>query len=278
LKEHSVVISAPFVQKRASKGKTPVQAVPAAKQVQYSQNSDRAAQLLMILNEHGPQGLALGQVAELVSAEKSAVHRSLQALRRHGLVVQAAQRGRYRLGPAALALGRFRTSPVERIRQWQPYLALLGREFKASVFLLERTGLDAIITDMYITDSRLPILGHDGLGGRLPLGYGMGSTVILANQDPDNQLAILQANASRYQALNVDLEALQDLLAHVREAGYDSRRNAVIQGISGISLPILEGDGTCRAAVTVAKPTDDLSDQEAGQIIEKIRSYLELLS
>ncbi|MFT8957586.1 MAG: IclR family transcriptional regulator C-terminal domain-containing protein, partial [Gluconobacter oxydans] len=81
-----------------------------------------------------------------------------------------------------------------------------------------------------------------------------------------------------YQELNVDLEALQELLDHVREDGYDSRRNAVIQGISGISLPILEGDGTCRAAVTVAKPTDELSDREAGQIVEKIRSYIEFLS
>ncbi|UMM08120.1 helix-turn-helix domain-containing protein [Gluconobacter frateurii] len=250
----------------------------AASQAQYSQNSDRAAQLLIVLNSCGPEGLALGKLAEMVDAEKSAVHRSLLALRRHGLVSQAAQRGRYRLGPAALALGRRRINPVERIRQWKSSLASLGREFKASAFLLERSGLDAIITDMYITDSRLPVLGHDGLGGRLPLGYGMGSTVILANQDPDNQLAILCANEPRYQELNMDVAALRELLGRVRDAGYDFRRNAVLHGMSGISLPIWEGDGTCCAAVTVSKPTEALSDREAGKIVEKIASYIELLA
>jgi len=240
----------------------------------YSQNSERAALLLLALAECGPTGLQLRDLAAIVGAEKPAVHRALLALRRHGMVAQTAQRGRYRLGRAALGLGRRRISPTERIRQWKPSLAELGREFGASVFLLERSGLDAIITDMFITDSALPILGNDGLGGRLPLGYGPGSTVILAAQEEGNRAAIVLANAPRYQALGVDVDWLTGYLSQVRDIGYDYRRNAVLYGMSGMAVPLYEWDGSCCAALTVAKTSDALSDEEAPRIIAAMRAHV----
>ncbi|GBQ09303.1 IclR family transcriptional regulator [Komagataeibacter rhaeticus] len=242
--------------------------------IQYSQNSERAALVLLALGRCGRKGLALKDLAELVGAEKPAVHRTLLALRLHGLAAQTSARGRYRLGPAALALGRQRSTPTEHLQQWKPYLAALGQEFRASAFLLERSGVDALITDMYITDNTLSILGNGGMGGRLPLGYGLGSTVILAGQDEGNQTAILLANESRYAELGLDVEKLRAYLTTVRELGYDYRRNPVLDGISGISMPVIERDGSCSAAITVSKQTSDLTEDEALQIIDKMKSYI----
>ncbi|AQS85799.1 MAG: IclR family transcriptional regulator C-terminal domain-containing protein [Acetobacter aceti] len=237
---------------------------------QYSQNSDRAALVLIALGECGRRGLALRDLAEIVGAEKSSVHRTLLALRKHSLVTQSTQRGRYRLGPAAFSLGHRRTTPVERIQQWKPYLVALAKEFHASAFLLERSGLDAIITDMAITDSALPILGSDGLGGRLPLGYGLGGMVILACQEPDNRMAIIAANQHRYGELGLDLEKIHECIDQVKKLGYDYRRNAVINGVSGVSMPIRESDGSCSAAITVSKPTASMTEDDAHLLITRL--------
>lgn len=241
---------------------------------QYSQNSDRAALVLIALGGCGRRGLALRELAEIVGAEKSSVHRTLLALRKHSLVTQSTQRGRYRLGPAAFSLGHRKTTPVERIEQWKPYLIALAKEFQASAFLLERSGLDTIITDMAITDSALPILGSDGLGGRLPLGYGLGGMVILAYQEPDNRMAIIAANQNRYNELGMDIKNMHECIEQVKKFGYDYRRDAIISGVSGVSMPIRESDGSCSAAITVSKPTLSMSEDEACLLIARLATSI----
>ncbi|MBM9400766.1 helix-turn-helix domain-containing protein [Gluconacetobacter azotocaptans] len=239
---------------------------------QHSQNSERAALILISLGQATWRGLSLKEIAERVGAEKPATHRTLLALKRHGMVVQNELRGRYRLGPAALALGQRRTTPIERIEQWKPAIAELAKTYQASAFLLERSGLDAIITDMYMTDPSLKVLGGGGIGGRLPLGYGLGSTAILAEQDEDDQCAILQANLERYTTLDVDVGALRAYLPTVRMLGYDYRRDTFIEGISGISVPLHEDNGRCRAALTIAKPSEFLPDSEVPALIAHMKT------
>jgi len=246
--------------------------------LRFSQNSERAALLLLILDSGGREGLTLKELSERLGVEKPAIHRTLLALRLHGLVAQTSNRGRYRLGRTASGLGRthFKISPVERIKLWAPVVSELGRAFQASAFLLQRSGLDAVITDMHITDNSLKILG-DGIGGRLPLGYGPGAMAILAAQDPDNQLAIMVANEPRYRELGLDPAWVRSYSQSVHEKGYDFRGDAVISGIGAISMPIIDRDGTCVSAITVARNTAEMTPEDAGPIIQRIRHYLEAL-
>jgi len=243
--------------------------------LKFSQNSERAALLLLVLDNVGREGMTLKELSERLDVEKPAVHRTLLALRRHGLVTQVGARGPYRLGPAALGLGRktYRMSAVARIKLWSPVLVRLGKEFQSSAFLLQRSGLDAVITDMYITDNSLKILG-DGIGGRLPLGYGPGAMAILSAQEPDNLLAITIANESRYRELGIDPDWVRTYSQSVHEKGHDFRTSAVIHGITAVAMPIIEFDGTCAAAITVAQDTARMTIETANLVIEKMRSYI----
>jgi len=161
----------------------------------------------------------------------------------------------------------------ERIKRWRPVLTQIGERFGSSCFLLDRSGLDAVIVDMHIEQSSVRILG-DGIGGRLPLGFGLGSTAILALQQEDNREAILVANESRYRELGHDPKAIRERVQVVAGLGYDFRHSAFISGVTGVSVPIVERDGSCRSALTVSTLSEQFGDERLPEILAALQHHV----
>jgi len=240
---------------------------------QSSSNAERAGLVLIALGEGPATGLPLRDIALRLGDTKPAVHRALTALQQLGLVEQTSSRSLYRLGEAFFRLGRGRESTRDRILRWRPVLTALGDRFGGSCFLLDRSGLDAVIIDMHLGSQTVQILG-EGIGGRLPLGYGLGSMVILAMQDADNREAILVANDERYRSRGVDPASVRELATSVRNLGYDFRRNAFIRGVTGVSMPILDRGGSCSAAITISMLSEQFSDEMLSLVLQEMSTLI----
>src|SRR5438445_12749 len=107
-------------------------------------------------------------------------HRLLQQLVEEGLVEQSEQTRLYRLSIDFFALAA-RAGDHGGFRELcRPSLLRLGASLGDSVFLLVRSGFDAVCLDRH--EGPFPIRTFTGdIGGRVPLGVGQGALVILAN-------------------------------------------------------------------------------------------------
>src|SRR5215212_3291641 len=97
------------------------------------QSVDRAVSVLEILAKRGEAGVS--EVAADIGVHKSTAFRLLAALEDRGLVEQAADRGKYRLGFGILRLAGAVSSRMDVTQQARPVCERLARELGETVNL-----------------------------------------------------------------------------------------------------------------------------------------------
>lgn len=102
------------------------------------QSVDRALRILTVLQ--GDHRMSLGEIAQRLGLPPSTVHGIVRTLLAHRMVIQEADSGRYRLGPAVLTLGNVYLDSLElraRVIPWAEDLARrTGLAVRTGVMLL----------------------------------------------------------------------------------------------------------------------------------------------
>jgi len=154
----------------------------------------------------------------------------------------------------------------------RPFLEKLCKEVGETAMLTIAVGDEAVCVDC-VEPERLVKLSLDP-GRRLPLHAGSSSRILLAFQT-DGFIGRYMARKELKkltQMTPVDKEALWTVLRKIRIDGYSISDSEVDMGAMAISVPVRDQKGDIIAGLTVAGPTDRLTQQSTATLVELLET------
>ena len=244
----------------------------------------RAMEIVKALARSAETGLRVSQLCKELGLTQPTTHRLLQQLIDEGLVEQGEQTRLYRLSIEFFALAA-RAGDGGGLRELcRPSLLRLGASLGDSVFLLVRSGFDALCLDR--CEGPFPIRTFTGdIGGRVPLGMGQGALVILAHLPEAEQEEVMRFNVPRIRHMgHLDEVFLRTEAARARAQGYSNTNSGLIEGMAGVGVPVFDSNGRVVAALSVGTISSrlsadrlpvvvDLLQREAKRISERVNPF-----
>jgi DNA-binding IclR family transcriptional regulator len=233
---------------------------------------DRAIAILRTLSEAGEDGIKSSEIIEHLGLSGPTAHRIIATLERHGFVERERATKRYRLGLALFALGAKAADSTGLRRICRPALLRIAAESGDTVFLMARSGLNAVCVDRqqgtYILDS---LTGH--VGGQIPLGVGSASEAILAFLPEREVEAVLTANAKFYPTFNgLTAEEILAALPEIRRRGYAVDQGRLVVGISALAVPLRPPGRDVIAALTINMTSPRLSETRLQDLVTMLKA------
>lgn len=227
--------------------------------------------VLRSLGDGNGDGERVTQLAQQVGLSQPTTHRLLRSLIDEGMVEQDQRSKRYRLSLEFFALAA-NAGKAGNLRELaRPSLLRLSASLGDSLFLLARSGFDAICLDR--SEGPYPIRTFTGdIGGRVALGVGQGSLAILAFLPEDERETVIHYNLPRLRDFHLyDEVFLRAEVDNVRRLGYAARNTGVLPGMAGLAVPILDRNGRAVAALSVATISDRLNPERMPTVVEMLK-------
>lgn len=227
--------------------------------------------VLRCLGECPEGGERVTQLARQVGLSQPTTHRLLRSLMDEGMVEQDVLSKRYRLSIEFFALAA-KAGNAGNLRDLvRPGLLRLSASLGDSLFLLARSGFDAICLDR--SEGPYPIRTFTGdIGGRVALGVGQGSLAILAFLPEEERDTVIRYNLPRLKDFHLyDEVFLRSEVENVRRQGYAARNTGALPGMAGLAVPILDRTGRAVAALSVATISDRLGPDRLMTVVELLK-------
>jgi DNA-binding IclR family transcriptional regulator len=216
------------------------------------QSVDRAITVLEILARRGDAGVS--EIAVDLGVHKSTAFRLLAALEQRGLVEQAVDRGKYRLGFGILRLASAIPGRLDVVRQARPVLDRLAAAFGETVNLAVIRAHYAVNLDQ--AQGPAAVSAQNWTGQLTPLHATSSGKILLAHLPPAARSELLdEAGLARFTEHTVTSRAA---LAHELDAalaaGYACTFAEFEDGLNAIAAPVRDHTGAVIAAVSVSGP------------------------
>lgn len=212
----------------------------------------------------GPRTLAV--IAKQADLPKPTVHRLLEGLAYHDLVIQVDDDGTYALGPGCLRLAESATKDGGGLTGVaSPVLEQLWLQTEETVALHVRVGTQRICVIELISPG--PLRYVSGVGSSAPLHVGSAGKVLLAFLSPKEQREVLDKLRLDPVSPNTitDPEALRAELVKVRRQGWARSFGERVPGAGAFSAPVFAGKNRLLAALSVLGPAERFGpDREWG--------------
>ena len=253
-------------------------AIPASRPVikEGTQSIHRAILLLKAVARADEKGFRLYQLADAVALPIATAHRILQVLVSEGLLEYDPALKSYHIGIGLYALGN-KTTRFALRSKYRSCLENITRETQDSVYLIVKSGLDALCIDSIESQSTIRIMTYT-IGSREPLGIGAGSLALLSFSPDEDLKSVLQANRLRYQ--NNDgssLSKVKNQINKARKRGYVFNRGNYMKGINAVGVPLFDEAGKLIAAISVASIAERIDIGRSKEIAMLIKSEISLI-
>ncbi|MGW0816479.1 IclR family transcriptional regulator [Streptomyces viridiviolaceus] len=236
-------------------------AAPAAGGVQ---SVDRAVSVLEILAQRGEAGVS--EVAAEIDVHKSTAFRLLGALEARGLVEQATERGKYRLGFGIVRLAGAVTDRLDLTQQGRTVCERLSEEIGETVNIAVLQEHYAV--NLYQVRGPGAIGTHNWVGQLTPLHATSSGKVLLAHLPARDRAAVLAA--SGIQELTprtiTSMTELEKDLAEARECGYAVTLEEFEIGLHAVAAPIRSNEGRVIAALSASGPEYRFTEQRIHEL------------
>ena len=231
----------------------------------------RAFAILRLLAGEANAGLRVTEIAKQVGLTQATVHRTLQALIAQDVVEQCERSRRYRLSIAFFVLAARAGNPMNLRDLCRPSVLRLCASLGDTIFVLARSGFDAVCLDR--SEGPIPIRSFTGdIGGKIALGIGQGSLAILAFLPPAEREEVIRFNLPRVRELGMfDEVYLRTEIEHVRALGYAARSTGLLEGMSGVAVPICDAEGRAVAALSVGTIAGRLSADRLPVVVDLLQ-------
>ncbi len=222
------------------------------------QSVDRAISVLEILARRGEAGVS--EVAAEIDVHKSTAFRLLGALEGRGLVEQAEDRGKYRLGFGLIPLAGAVADRLDVTRQGRAVCGRLASELGETVNLAVLQKHWAVNVDQARGPSTVST--HNWIGRLTPLHCTSSGKVLLAYLPPDHRATLLAASGmERLTPFTVTLASDLDVqLVAVRAAGHATAVEEYEVGLNAVAAPVHDRSGDVIAALSVSGPSYRLDE------------------
>ncbi|MFJ6661882.1 IclR family transcriptional regulator [Streptomyces sp. NPDC091377] len=228
------------------------------------QSVDRAISVLEILAQRGEAGVS--EVAGEIEVHKSTAFRLLGALEARGLVEQAGERGKYRLGFGIVRLAGAVTRRIDITQQGRPVCERLAEELGETVNIAVMQEQYAI--NLYQVRGPGAITAHNWVGQLTPL-HATSSGKILLAYLPSKERAALLSSAGMKKVTPRTITArtkLEKNLAEARERGYAFTLEELEVGLHAMAAPVRNRDGDAIAALSASGPGYRLTEERLHEL------------
>jgi DNA-binding IclR family transcriptional regulator len=231
----------------------------------------RVFSVIRALADAQADGARVTQVARQVGLTQATTHRLLQSLIAEGMVEQDERTKLYRLSIDFFALAAKAGNPGNLRALCRPVLLRLCASLGDSIFLLVRSGFEAVCLDR--SEGPFPIRSFTGdIGGRVALGVGQGALAILAFLPQEEREEVIRFNLARVREYGVyDEVYLRTEIERVRQAGFAARNSGLLEGMAGVAVPILDHEGRAVAALAVGTIADRLNADRLPTVVDLLK-------
>ncbi|GLW51898.1 IclR family transcriptional regulator [Streptomyces sp. NBRC 14336] len=228
------------------------------------QSVDRAISVLEILAQRGEAGVS--EVAGEIDVHKSTAFRLLGALETRGLVEQAGERGKYRLGFGIVRLAGAVTGRIDITQQGRPVCERLAEELGETVNIAVMQEHYAI--NLYQVRGPGAITAHNWVGQLTPLHATSSGKILLAHMPGKERAALLgAAGLKKVTPHTITAKSkLEKNLAEARERGYAYTLEELEIGLHAMAAPVRNRDGQVIAALSASGPGYRLTEERLHEL------------
>lgn len=236
-----------------------------------SSSVQRAFAVIRALAESQSKGGRVTHLAKATGLTAATTHRLLKTLAAEHIVEQDAQSKLYRLSIDFFSLAARAGDAMDLRSLCRPSLLRLGASLGDTIFLLVRSGFDAVCLDR--TEGPFPIRSFTGdVGGRVALGVGQGGMAILALLPEAEREEVIRFNLPRVREFGVlDEVYLRTEIERVRQLGYAGRNTGLLEGMAGVAVPVLDRAGRAVAALSIGTISSRLSPDRLPTVVELLK-------
>lgn len=241
-----------------------------------------AERVLAILNALGdfPDGVGLNDLARLLDAPRSSVHRALNVLRRSGLVDQDVD-GRYRIGWGLLKLAFTYYEASDEVARLRPVLSALAEHYSETTHYAQLEGSEVVyLAKVQPSTSRYQL--RSVIGGRNPayctgVGKALLAYSLTTRRAVDQYFAERPEEFVRFTSHTITTPAaLHDELVRVRALGYAVDREEHEEGVNCLALPLfLTSRSVPSGAISITAVARRLPLSELEASVDKARALIE---
>jgi DNA-binding IclR family transcriptional regulator len=206
--------------------------------------------------------LTLAEVSRQSGLNKTTVHRLLSALRSESFIEKSPLDGRYRLGPALMALGVQALSSNDLRLRARPFLMQLAKQSGETATLEVPVDDSMLILDEVSGSHFLGAAGN--IGTRWPLHATSTGKAVIAFDDAGVSRLDVKLDALTPQTIT-ELDQLRQQLGDIRRCGYAETVDELEEGFSGVAAVVRGGAGEVLGALSICGPTQRLSAQRRAQ-------------
>ncbi|MCJ7872126.1 hypothetical protein [Phaeobacter sp. J2-8] len=241
-----------------------------------SSNAARAARILVTLGEAAPRAFRSLSWPKLWPHRARLCTAPCLLWRKRGWSCNGAWRGKYHIGPAIHAIAARQQPITTLVETLRPSLMQIAADTGLATFLMARAGFDSVCLDFQTGFATVSAM-FDGVGGRLPLGVGVGGQVILCGMDPASRDRILEINAPRFAEWGMRPEDIRAEIATYAGNGWIVvSRNSGLGGetkVSSLAVP-LRSVGLPELAVSVLAPGEKIAPDLRARVLEACARHL----
>lgn len=233
-----------------------------------TQSLERAVSVLRVIASRGRQGLRLKDVAEISGLSVSTSFRMLQYLLSEGLLDKNQMAGKYHLGPLIYELGLLARPRYSLSEVCDQSMQNLAEKTQDTVYLSERSGLEAVCTLRKLGDYPVKVMPLD-VGIRRPLGVGAGGLAILGAMAEEEAESIIQSigdNIHHFGQLTPS--SLRRFVTQAKQQGYSYMPGATpLTGAVGVAFPA----NSPLAAISISAISSRMTEQRQAEIAQMIK-------
>ncbi|MDW4909069.1 IclR family transcriptional regulator [Streptomyces sp. ADMS] len=228
------------------------------------QSVDRAISVLEILAQRGEAGVS--EVAAEIDVHKSTAFRLLGALEARGLVEQAGERGKYRLGFGIVRLAGAVTGSIDITQQGRPVCEQLAEEIGETVNIAVMQEHYAV--NLYEVRGPGAVSAYNWVGQLTPLHATSSGKILLAHLPTKERAALLNgAGLKKVTQHTITAKTkLEKNLTEARERGYAWTREELELGLHAMAAPIRDRDGAVVAAVSASGPSYRFTEERLHEL------------
>jgi DNA-binding IclR family transcriptional regulator len=212
------------------------------------QSVDRAITILEILARLGEAGVT--EVAGELGVHKSTAFRLIGTMEARGLVEQADDRGKYRIGLGLVRMAGASAARTDLVQLARPTCKQLAAETGETVNIAVLADSTALYLDQIAGSAALQ--PHNWVGQRIPLHATSNGKVLLADLDRE-QVDALVPRLTRHTARTITTRAtLHRELERVREQGFAVAVDELEEGLSAMAAGVRDAHGDVVASLSVS--------------------------
>lgn len=237
-----------------------------------TQSIERAVTLLRVIASRGRRGMRIAEVVSTAGLAHATCYRMLQCLQQEGLVDKDDHTRKYYLGPLVHELGLLARPRYRLSELCDGSLRALAEQTQDTIYLSERSGLEAVCTARHMGDYPIKVLPLD-VGIRRPLGVGAGGLAILGAMDPAEAASVVQLNGPRYAGFGgLGTERMLQAVAETRARGYSFLDSVATPGSAALGVAFPAEHPV--AAISVAAISGRMPDTRHAELAATVRAQV----